>query len=46
MQFKLGDLEGERAYREKIYGTLEPKWTRRDPEPGIRSDPCLCPGKD
>jgi tetratricopeptide (TPR) repeat protein len=47
VHFKLGNLDQERAYRQKIYGTLEPKWTRRDPEPGLGLDAGqLCPGTD
>jgi tetratricopeptide (TPR) repeat protein len=41
--FKLGDVEMERAYRQRIYGTLEPKWTARDPVPNLDVDPCECP---
>ncbi len=44
VHFKLGNLDEERAYRQKIYGTLEPGWTRRDPEPGLTLEPCQrCP---
>ena len=44
---KLGNLDEERAYRQKIYGTLEPKWTHRDPEPELDLDPCQrCPGNE
>lgn len=47
VHFKLGNLEEERAYREKIYGTLEPRWTHRDPEPGVSFEPCqLCSDTD
>jgi len=47
VHFKLGNLEDERAYRQKIYGTLEPRWTRRDPEPGLDLDRCQrCPDTD
>ncbi len=44
VHFKLGNLDEERAYRQRIYGTLEPRWTHRDPEPGITLEPCQrCP---
>jgi tetratricopeptide (TPR) repeat protein len=43
VHFKLGNAELERGFREKIYGTLEPKTSRRDPAPGVRFDPCECP---
>ena len=46
VHFMLGDLEKERAYREKIYGTLQSKTTLQDPEPDVEFDPCLCPGAD
>jgi tetratricopeptide (TPR) repeat protein len=47
VHFKLGNIDDERAYREKVYGTLEPKWAQRDPEPGLRFDRCqTCPGNE
>ena len=46
VHFKLGNAELERGYREKVYGTLEPRKTRQDPAPNVRFDPCQCPGNE